>query len=107
MPERDPTDPRRLVPRTDAVLAEPVLAQAISRLGRDRVRDAVRTAQAQVRAGDLSPDQVVPATLASLPAGVTFFGRAWSEATLIRLAYAFEQATHHRRAPTFAPTVKP
>jgi L-seryl-tRNA(Ser) seleniumtransferase len=71
MPERDPTDPRRLVPRTDAVLAEPVLAQAISRLGRDRVRDAVRTAQAQVRAGDLSPDQVVPATLASLPAGVT------------------------------------
>jgi L-seryl-tRNA(Ser) seleniumtransferase len=71
MPERDPTDPRRLVPRTDAVLAEPVLAQAISRLGRDRVRDAVRGAQAQVRAGALSPDQVVPATLAALPAGVT------------------------------------
>lgn len=71
MPERDPTDPRRHVPRTDAVLAEPVLAQAISRLGRDRVRDAVRGAQAQVRAGALSPDQVVPATLAALPAGVT------------------------------------
>jgi L-seryl-tRNA(Ser) seleniumtransferase len=71
MPERDPTDPRRHVPRTDAVLAEPVLAQAISRLGRDRVRDAVRGAQARVRAGALSPDQVVPATLAALPAGVT------------------------------------
>ena len=34
-----------------------------------------------------------------LPAGLTFFGRAWDEATLIRLAYAYEQATRHRRAP--------
>jgi amidase len=34
-----------------------------------------------------------------LPAGITFFGRAWDEATLIRLAFAYEQATHHRRAP--------
>ena len=32
-----------------------------------------------------------------LPAGITFFGRAWSEPTLIKLAYAYEQATHHRR----------
>jgi amidase len=35
----------------------------------------------------------------TLPAGLQFFGRAWSEATLIRLAYGFEQATHHRRPP--------
>jgi Asp-tRNA(Asn)/Glu-tRNA(Gln) amidotransferase A subunit family amidase len=35
----------------------------------------------------------------TLPAGMTFFGRAWDEATLIRLVYAYEQATHHRRAP--------
>ncbi|MDA1307773.1 MAG: amidase family protein, partial [Acidobacteria bacterium] len=34
-----------------------------------------------------------------LPAGLTFFGRAWDEMTLIRLAYAYEQATTHRRAP--------
>jgi amidase len=34
-----------------------------------------------------------------LPAGITFFGRAWDEATLIRLAYAYEQATKHRRPP--------
>lgn len=34
-----------------------------------------------------------------LPAGITFFGRAWDEATLIRLSYAYEQATKHRRAP--------
>lgn len=35
-----------------------------------------------------------------LPAGITFFGRAWSEGTLIRLAYGYEQSTHHRRPPT-------
>ena len=40
-----------------------------------------------------------------LPAGVTFFGRAWSEGTLIRLAYGFEQATKHRRVPTHRPSV--
>jgi Asp-tRNA(Asn)/Glu-tRNA(Gln) amidotransferase A subunit family amidase len=36
---------------------------------------------------------------ATLPAGLQLLGRAWSEATLIRLAYAYEQATHHRRPP--------
>jgi amidase len=35
----------------------------------------------------------------TLPCGMTIFGRAWSEATLVRLAYAYEQATHHRRPP--------
>jgi amidase len=39
-----------------------------------------------------------------LPVGLSFFGRAWSEATLIKLAYAYEQATRHRRPPSFAPT---
>ena len=39
-----------------------------------------------------------------LPVGMSFFGRAWSEATLITFAYAYEQATRHRRPPTFAPT---
>lgn len=34
-----------------------------------------------------------------LPAGITFFGRAWDEETLIRLAYGYEQSTKHRRAP--------
>jgi amidase len=36
----------------------------------------------------------------TLPAGLQFFGRAWSEARLLALAYAYEQATHHRRPPT-------
>jgi amidase len=39
-----------------------------------------------------------------LPLGLSFIGRAWSEATLIRIAYGFEQATHARRPPTFAQT---
>jgi Asp-tRNA(Asn)/Glu-tRNA(Gln) amidotransferase A subunit family amidase len=38
-------------------------------------------------------------TRGTLPAGLQFLGRAWSEAALIRLAYAYEQATHHRRPP--------
>jgi amidase len=42
----------------------------------------------------------------TLPAGVTFFGRAWDEATLVRLAYAYEQATHHRKAPSTTPALK-
>ena len=41
-----------------------------------------------------------------LPAGVTFFGRAWSEATLIRLAYAYEQLTRHRRPPASTPPLR-
>lgn len=41
-----------------------------------------------------------------LPAGLTFFGRAWSEATLLGAAYAYEQATTHRRPPPTTPPVR-
>jgi amidase len=41
-----------------------------------------------------------------LPVGMTFYGRAWSEAELIRLAYAYEQATKHRRPPVSTPPVR-
>lgn len=36
-----------------------------------------------------------------LPVGISFFGKAWSEPTLIEIAYGFESATHARRAPQF------
>ena len=42
----------------------------------------------------------------TLPAGMTIVGRAWSEATLFRLAYAYEQATHHRQPPVSAPPLR-
>jgi Asp-tRNA(Asn)/Glu-tRNA(Gln) amidotransferase A subunit family amidase len=41
-----------------------------------------------------------------LPAGITFFGRAWSEQLLIRLAYGYEQATRHRRPPESTPPLR-
>lgn len=52
------------------------------------------------------PDISVPMGFVSgLPVGISFFGAAWTEPTLLRIAYAFEQATNHRQAPTFAPTL--
>jgi amidase len=39
-----------------------------------------------------------------LPVGLSFFGKAWSEPTLIKIAYAYEQSTRHRRPPQFAPS---
>jgi amidase len=53
------------------------------------------------------PNINVPAGFVhELPVGISFFGRANSEAILIRLAYAYEQATKHRRAPRFLPTIR-
>ena len=43
--------------------------------------------------------------ISALPVGISFFGRAWSEPTLIRLAFAFEQTVKARHAPRFLSTV--
>jgi amidase len=53
------------------------------------------------------PHITVPAGFVyGLPVGLSIFGRAWSEGTLIKIAYAYEQSTKHRKSPTFLPTVK-
>ncbi len=51
------------------------------------------------------PDITVPAGfIFGLPVGISFFGRAWSEPTLLKIAYSFEQATKVRKPPKFLPT---
>jgi L-seryl-tRNA(Ser) seleniumtransferase len=66
-------DPRRRVPRTDAVLAEPRIAAAAERLGRGLVKVAVTAAQDRARRGELPVEQeaVVRAVLDSLPSTAT------------------------------------
>ncbi|MFN2523318.1 MAG: L-seryl-tRNA(Sec) selenium transferase [Mycobacteriales bacterium] len=65
------SDARRRVPRTDAVLADPRLVAASGRLGRSAVKAAVVEAQAQARAGSLTPDAVADAAVALLPPSST------------------------------------
>ncbi|MDT0352070.1 L-seryl-tRNA(Sec) selenium transferase [Pseudonocardia charpentierae] len=61
------SDPRRRVPRTDAVLAEPQIAIAVAQLGRPLVKEAVGAAQDRVRSGEIAPEAVVDAVLDALP----------------------------------------
>ena len=61
------TDPRRLVPRTDLLLADPRLVEAAGRLGHGQIKAAVLAVQQRIRDGELPPDQAIPAVLAELP----------------------------------------
>jgi L-seryl-tRNA(Ser) seleniumtransferase len=61
------TDPRRQIPRTDAVLGRPDLVRAAATLGRSAVKAAVVTAQQRARAGEIEPQAVAEAAIAALP----------------------------------------
>jgi amidase len=64
--------------------------------------DAFAGGSSQAAAVAGYPSVSLPAGMISgLPVGISFIGRAWSEPTLIKLAYAFEQATRQRKAPRF------
>ncbi len=53
------------------------------------------------------PHITVPAGFVrGLPVGISFFGTAYSEPVLLKLAYSFEQATKARRRPGFRPTAE-
>lgn len=64
MPE---SDPRRLIPRTDALLAMPVFAEAVARHGVGAVKAAITAAQDRVRAGEIDPALVTAAAQDALP----------------------------------------
>ena len=67
--------------------------------------DALRGSSAKSAALAGYPLVSVPAgEVMGLPVGITLMGRAWSEPTLIKLAYAFEQATKVRRPPQYPAT---
>jgi L-seryl-tRNA(Ser) seleniumtransferase len=66
-PEHVVTDPRRRVPRTDVLLADPRLAEASRVLGRALVKTVVAQAQERARAGDIAPEQVADDAVAALP----------------------------------------
>ena len=54
------------------------------------------------------PAIVVPAgfTTDELPVGITFMGRPYEDGAMLRLAYAYEEATHHRRPPSATPPLE-
>jgi L-seryl-tRNA(Ser) seleniumtransferase len=64
-------DPRRRIPRTDVLLADPRLTPARDRLGDEAVKRAVQRAQGQARAGAIDVERVLDAALAALPDAAT------------------------------------
>jgi L-seryl-tRNA(Ser) seleniumtransferase len=64
-------DPRRRVPRTDLVLADPRLAAAVATLGRARVKVSIGHAQDRARRGEIGPEEVPAAAAATLPGTAT------------------------------------
>nr|WP_206039793.1 L-seryl-tRNA(Sec) selenium transferase [Rhodococcus sp. HNM0563] len=68
-------DPRRGTPRTDQILADPRLREAVDRLGTRLVKQTVTAAQQRCRAGEIEPAAVADEAVASLPDGATTLRR--------------------------------
>ncbi len=69
--------------------------------------DHFRIGSSAAAAASGYPIVSVPAgDIQGLPVNINFIGKAWSEPTLLKLAYAFEQATKHRKAPQYLPTLE-
>jgi amidase len=82
------------------VLAYPTIRRKANVIGEAQAGTNCRLSSvsglpAIVAPGGFTPD--------GLPVGVELLGRAWSEPQLIKIAYAYEQATHHRRPPATTP----
>ena len=69
------TDPRRLVPRTDVLLADPRVAAGAQRLGRDLVKTVVQDVQRSVRSGAVPPEDAADAVVAALPVSASSLHR--------------------------------
>jgi Asp-tRNA(Asn)/Glu-tRNA(Gln) amidotransferase A subunit family amidase len=108
----------------EAIAKRNILRQAILKAMADSNLDAVAYPSVRRKASPLGEEQVdaencklaansglpaivVPAgfTPDGLPVGVELLGRMWSESQLIKLAYSYEQATHHRRPPASTPAL--
>jgi amidase len=85
--------------RLDALAYPPIRRQA------NRIGEHQSGTNCHLSANSGLPALVVPAgfTTDRMPVGVELIGRAWNEALLLRLGYAYEQATKHRRPPASTP----
>ena len=83
------------------------MAGAISGSGKSSIKRDTRLLLERPRPAAVAgyPNITLPmGNIFGLPVGISFFGQAWSEPTLIKLAFAFEQATRFRQTPNLLAT---
>src|SRR5690349_6297530 len=87
--------PPRVIPADPLTICDPA---AVTDLGNNRRLAPLLAFPALTVPAGFTPE--------GLPVGVEFLSRQFSEGTLFRLVYAFEQATHHRRSPSSTPPLR-